>query len=76
MLLTEHLVDSPITAHHILSYVQQGWPNHCEITLATDTSKRNELSVHHGCLMWGSRVIVHLADEKPSCRNYMKDILV
>ena len=71
MLLTEHLVDSPITAHHIrvwtqrdpvlskvLSYVQQGWPNHCEKTLATYTSKMNELSVHQGCLMWESRVIV------------------
>ena len=29
-----------------------------DTTLATYSSKRNELSVYHGCLMWGSRVIV------------------
>ena len=71
VLLIEHLEDSPVTAHHIavwtrrdpqlskvLTYVQRGWPDECEESLSTYSSKRNELSVIQGCLTWGSRVIV------------------
>ena len=71
VLLTDHLDDSPVTAHHIavwtrrdpelskvLTYVQRGWPNECDKSLSNFSSKRNELSIHQGCLTWGSRVVI------------------
>ena len=71
VLLTDHLRDSPITAHHIrvwsrrdpilsavLSFVQSGWPNSCDPALSSYSTKRTELSLYQGCLMWGSRVVV------------------
>ena len=71
VLLMDHLEDSPVTACHIvvwtrrdpvlsqiLNYVERVWPNKCDKSLSTYGSKRNELSVHQGCLMWGSRVII------------------
>ena len=73
VLLTDHLSDSPITTHHIrvwtrrdpilssvLNFVKSGWPDSCEPALLTYSSKRTELSLHLGCLMWGSRVVVPL----------------
>ena len=71
VLLMKYLEDSPVTARHIvvwtrrdpvlskvLNHVEQGWPNEYDKLLSTNGSKRNELSVHQGCLMWGSRVII------------------
>ena len=71
VLLTEHLEDSPVTASHIRiwtrrdpvlskvqQYVERGWPSRCDPSLAVYSSKRNELSIHQGCIMWGSRVVV------------------
>ncbi len=71
VLLSDHLRDAPITAHHIrvwsrrdpvvssvLSFVANGWPDSCEPALSAYSSKRAELSLYQGCLMWGSRVVV------------------
>ena len=71
VLLTEHLADSPVTADQSRSwtksdpslapvhqYVQQGWPDQGDPKFATFSSKRDELSVHEGCILWGSRVVV------------------
>ena len=71
VLLTEYLEDSPITARHIqiwtrrdpvlskvLQFIERGWPDRCNHSLASFSSKKNELSVYQGCVMWGSRVVV------------------
>ena len=42
----------------MLTYVEKGWPDERDTSLSTYSSKRNELSVHQGCLTWGSRVII------------------
>lgn len=67
VLLMDHLNDSPVTARHIavwtrrdpelskvLTYVEKGWPDECDKSLNTYCLKRNELSVHQGCLTCGS----------------------
>ena len=71
VLLMDHLADSPVTADHIrswtqrdpslapvLQYVQQGWPDQGDPNLMPFSAKREELSVHEGCILWGSRVVV------------------
>ena len=71
VLLMEHLDDSPVTAQHVrtwtrkdpvlstvLQYVLYGWPDKCDETLAPYSSRKNELSVHMGCVLWGSRVVL------------------
>ena len=72
VLLMDHLKDLPVTTCHIavltrwdpvfskvLNHVERGgWPNDYDKLLSTYGSKRNELSVHQGCLMWGSQVII------------------
>jgi len=67
----EHLNDSPVTAQYIrvwtrrdpvlskvLEYVERGWPRNCDKPLSACSSKRNELSVYQGCVMWGSQVVI------------------
>ena len=73
VLLADHLANSPVSARHIrdwthrdpqlapiLQFVQQGWPSVCaeQDQLAPFFDKKTELSVHEGCLLWGSRVVV------------------
>jgi len=71
VLLLDHLVDSPITVSDIskwtrrdpilsqvLQFVLQGWPNKCDSSMTAYSSRKTELSVMDGCLLWGSRVIV------------------
>lgn len=71
VLLTEHLDDSPVTAHQIATWtkrdpglqplllaLQQGWPEDTNAELAPFHAKRNELSLLNGCILWGSRVVV------------------
>ena len=71
VLLMEHLDDSPVTARHIrvwsrrdvvlskvLQFVERGWPSDVDKSLSAYSSKRNELSVYQGCMMWGSRVVI------------------
>ena len=72
VLLMEQLQDSPTdvtairkaTAHHpllsrVLQFVQQGWLDQCEEEeLKPFWSRRTELSVQEGCLLWGNRVVI------------------
>ena len=71
VLLVEHLADSPVTAGHIrswtqkdpvlarvLEFVRQGWPEKVDQDLSQFFAKRDELSVHEGCIVWGTRVVV------------------
>ena len=73
VLLVDHLNSSPITADQIkeatrrdpdlsiiLQYVQQGWPHRDAIEkhVMPFYERRDELTVHDGCLLWGTRVIV------------------
>ena len=73
ILLMEHLCDSPVTAHDIqaatwkdpllskvLQYVRRGWPdnNTGGADLSPFFTRRAELSLQDGCILWGSRVIV------------------
>ena len=67
VLLTEHLQDSPVTANHICSWTQkdpilskvvqffqQGWPSHGKPSLTPFFSKRTELSLYEGFILWVS----------------------
>ena len=71
ILLMKHLAESPVTSRDIcrgtqqdpvlssvLRNVRQGWSNSPDSALSPFYSRRYELSVQDGCLLWGSRVIV------------------
>jgi len=72
ILLMEHLCDSPVTAHDIqaatqkdpflskvLQYVRRSWPdNNTGGALSPFFTRKAELSLQDGCILWGSRVIV------------------
>ena len=77
VLLLEHLAESPVNAFDIkkftrrdpvlsqvLQFVMQGWPNKCDTSLSAYSSRKTELSVLDGCLLWGSRVII-----PPQCQQ-------
>ena len=42
----------------VIRYVQFGWPDKVSDTLSAYYSRREELSLQEGCLLWGSRVVV------------------
>ena len=71
VLMVQHLQDAPITSRQIahwtardptlsliLRCVQEGWPDKCNETLTPYWSRRWELTVHEGCILWGGRVVV------------------
>ena len=71
VLLMEHLADSPVTAHQIALWtrrdpvllpvvqaLQHGWTDDCDQNLAPFHSRRSELSLFNGCILWGSRVVI------------------
>ena len=71
VLLMNHLGESPVTARHIRvwtrrdpilskvkDYIQRGWPSERDKELSDYRAKRTELSVYHGCILWGARVVV------------------
>ena len=41
-------------------FTMKGWPNTYDAELKPFNVRRNELSLHDGCLMWGLRVIIPL----------------
>ena len=72
--LMEHLASTPVTASQIKlhtdrdpllskvkQFVQQGWPDRVN-SESTDMQpyerRKNELSLHDGCLLWGGRVVI------------------
>ena len=70
--LVNHLSSTTITAAHIRrwtdtdpvlskvrNYLQQGWPSsELEKEFKPFKSRRNELSIMDGCILWGARVVV------------------
>ena len=71
VLIMEHLDDSPVTADHIrvwtrrdpslslvVQFLCQGWPTQSSPELYLFWSKKSELFLHQGCILWGSRVVV------------------
>ena len=42
----------------VLKFVLQGWPLAAGDELAPYYRRRDELTVHQGCLLWGTRLIV------------------
>ena len=70
VLLIESLEDAPVTVTQISSLtrrdpglsrvvecLQKGWLAQSDITLAPYISRKSELSLLQGCILWGSRVI-------------------
>ena len=71
ILVLDMLNSLPVTAEHIKQWtnndpvlskvrtmLQQGWQNSSEADLIPYQRRKNELSVHDGCVMWGCGVIV------------------
>ena len=72
MMLWDQMDQMPITARQIkqwtavdpvlsriLNFVQKGWPErNRDDELRPYFSRKTELSVHDGCILWGSRVVV------------------
>ena len=73
VLLAEHLDNSPVTADQIrvgtrrdpmlsqvVQFLLQGWPNVLgdNAALKPFYSKKDELSLHEGCILWGATVVV------------------
>ena len=42
----------------VLTYVQRGWPSTVDSEFKVFVSRKTELSVEAGCLLWGMRVVV------------------
>ncbi|XP_052814094.1 uncharacterized protein K02A2.6-like [Mya arenaria] len=43
----------------VFSYVENGWDEKInDPLLKSYFSRRNEFAIHHGCLMWGNRVVI------------------
>lgn len=43
----------------MIKFVQHGWPNHnSDEALKPYFTRKDELSVQDGCLLWGNRVVV------------------
>ena len=46
------------TLAQVYEHVMKGWHEHKDPNLQPFYSRRNELTVHQGCIMWGSRVVI------------------
>ena len=56
----------------VLLYTTKGWPNSCPMeTLKPYFTRKDEISIQDGCLLWGSRVIVHHEGVNECCTNFM-----
>ena len=42
----------------VYEYVQTGWPTKAPPHLQAYYNRRNELSTSHGCIIWGTRVVI------------------
>ena len=72
VLLTRHLDDLPVTATHIkaatnrdrelcqvVQFLQKGWPANCpNDEMKPYFTRRSELSLYDGCVLWGNSVVV------------------
>ena len=48
----------------VVECVEKGWPDKSDSTIAPYFSRKSELSLLQGCVLWGSRVIVSSAVRK------------
>ena len=46
------------TLAQVYEHVMKGWHENKDPNLQPFYSRRNELTVHQGCIMWGSRVVI------------------
>ena len=87
VLLLEHLADSPVTAGHIrswtqkdpvlarvLEFVRQGWPGKVVHDLSQFFAKKEELSVHEGCILREPGWLFPHRGESWSCRSCTRAI--
>ncbi|CDW61370.1 Reverse transcriptase family protein, partial [Trichuris trichiura] len=71
VLFIEELPSPPLTANdvaqltmrdpqlsRVLNWVWKGWPPKSETGFQAYFTKRNELTVHKKCLLWGNRVVI------------------
>ena len=72
ILVMEHIANSPVTAKEIaqgtkadpilsrvLQYLNSGWPDSCpDDSLKPYWNRQNELSLHDGCILLASRVVI------------------
>ena len=42
----------------VRKFITQGWPKKADLSMKMYQSKKLELSVQDGCLLWGSRIII------------------
>ena len=48
----------------VVTYTQKGWPDKVDPELEPFSTRRNELTVEAGCLLWGMRVVVPQSCQK------------
>ena len=71
VLLMEHMSTGPLTAaqvksmtqrdpvlSRVRSHVLRGWPTTVDSSFNPYSSRRHELSVCNGCILWGNRVVI------------------
>ena len=71
VLMVETLQDAPVTATEIAMWtrrdpllsrvvrgIMEGWPERSDDDLRPFWTRRLELSVHNGCILWGGRVVI------------------
>ena len=71
VLMVQRMQDAPITAKQIALWTQhdpllskvlrclmEGWPQQVDDDLCPYWSRRLELSIHDGCILWGGRVVI------------------
>ena len=58
----------------VMIMLQQGWQYSKETDLTAYQKRKDELSIHDGCLLWGTRVVVQLPAEKRLPINCTRDI--
>jgi hypothetical protein len=52
------------TLSTVLRYIQDGWPTNCDSSVQPYKTRKNELTIEQGCVLWGVRVIVPPALQK------------
>jgi len=54
----------------VRTLIQKGWQDTSDVDLKPFQKRKNELSLHDGCILWGSQVVV-----PPQGRNKIKQEL-
>ena len=79
----EHLEEPPVTDDHIWVWTRKDPPlssvvqflhqaMQSSLELHPYWSKKLELSLHQGCILWGSRVVVPVQGREAVCKSSMK----